>query len=73
MHFGTMVGPKPQGKGQTSSREHHLEGELHVEHTEKIVEGESNTLSRTNGNTKADLNTDLASSSNGIEGIEMTK
>nr|POE90285.1 hypothetical protein CFP56_61270 [Quercus suber] len=68
-----LVGPKPQEKGQTSSREHHLEGELRVDHTEKIVEGESNTLSRIDGNTKAGLNTDLAFLSNGMEGIEMTK
>ena len=73
MHFGTEVGPKNQGKDQNSSREHQVEDELCVGHTDKIVEGESNTLPKSVGNIKAGLNTELASSSSGLEGIDMTK
>ena len=73
MHFGTEVGPKNQGKDQNSSREHQVEDELCVGHTDKIVEGESKTLPKLVGNTKAGLNTELASSSSGLEGIDITK
>ena len=73
VHFGTEVGPKNQGKDQKASREHQVEEELCVGHTDNFVEGESNTLPKSVGNTKAGLNTELASSSSGMEGIDMTK
>ena len=73
VHFGTDVGPKNQGKGQNSSRELQVEDELSVGQTNNFVEGRNNTLPKSVGNTKAGLNTELASSSSGMEGIDMTK
>ena len=73
VHFGTDVGPKNQGNGQNSSRELQVEDELSVGQTNNFVEGRNNTLPKSVGNTKAGLNTELASSSSGMEGIDMTK